>query len=76
MPLYEFECPHCRARFEELVRGAASLADVRCPTCGSDEVRRQVSAAAVGAGGGGWGGAQAGGGSASSRGACSGSGFT
>jgi putative FmdB family regulatory protein len=71
MPMYEFECQGCRSRFEELVRNAAALADLRCPACGSDEVERQVSAAAVGGGGGG-----SGGGSSGSSRSCGTSGFS
>ncbi len=43
MPLYEFSCTECDSAFEELVRSAAATAKVRCPTCGSDQVRRKVS---------------------------------
>jgi putative FmdB family regulatory protein len=40
MPIYEFECEECGARFEDLValgRGAA------CPGCGSERTRRLYS---------------------------------
>jgi len=40
MPIYEFECEECGARFEELVasgRGAA------CSACGSERTRRLLS---------------------------------
>jgi putative FmdB family regulatory protein len=51
MPLYEFTCPGCGRSFEELVRSADAVSSVRCPTCGSANVRRKISlfAAAVGA---------------------------
>ncbi len=41
MPIYEFECEECGARFEELV--AAGAADVACPECGSTRTRRLLS---------------------------------
>jgi putative FmdB family regulatory protein len=41
MPIYEFECEECAARFEELV--AAGAADVGCPECGSARTRRLIS---------------------------------
>lgn len=42
MPIYEFECGECGARFEELV--AADAADVlACEACGSARTRRLIS---------------------------------
>ena len=40
MPLLEFECERCSARFEELVTGEKKVV---CPECGSTEVRRLYS---------------------------------
>ena len=40
MPIYEFECSKCGARFEELVRAGEKSA---CPSCGSEEVERRYS---------------------------------
>jgi putative FmdB family regulatory protein len=40
MPIYEFECTRCGARFEELVRAGEKAA---CTSCGSDEVERRYS---------------------------------
>lgn len=40
MPLLDFECGKCSARFEELVLGEG---DVVCPECGSTDVRRLYS---------------------------------
>jgi putative FmdB family regulatory protein len=40
MPIYEFECEGCGARFEELVGAEAAAA---CPTCGSERTRRLYS---------------------------------
>ena len=49
MPIYEFQCPACRAEFEELVlrRGADALAGVTCPKCGAGNVVRRMSAFAA-----------------------------
>jgi len=40
MPIYEFECEDCGARFEELV-GAEGAAP--CPACGAERARRLYS---------------------------------
>lgn len=40
MPIYEFECEECGARFEELVAAAAAVA---CPRCGAERPRRLYS---------------------------------
>jgi putative FmdB family regulatory protein len=43
MPIYEFECEACGARFEELVATGAAVA---CPECGSERTRRLFSTVA------------------------------
>jgi putative FmdB family regulatory protein len=43
MPVYEFDCQECRTPFEQLVRTAAAVTDVRCPRCGSGNVERTLS---------------------------------
>ncbi|HEV7846630.1 MAG TPA: zinc ribbon domain-containing protein [Thermoleophilaceae bacterium] len=40
MPIYEFECEKCGARFEELVKAGAKAP---CPQCKSLEVQRRFS---------------------------------
>jgi putative FmdB family regulatory protein len=40
MPIYEFECQGCGARFEELIAAGAAAA---CPECGSERTRRLFS---------------------------------
>jgi putative FmdB family regulatory protein len=40
MPIYEFECSKCGARFEELVRAGE---ESPCPECGSEAVERRFS---------------------------------
>jgi putative FmdB family regulatory protein len=52
MPLYEFQCTQCDRSFEELVRAAAAITEVKCPQCGSEHVRRKLSIFASKASGG------------------------
>jgi putative FmdB family regulatory protein len=40
MPIYEFECEGCGARFEELVAAGGATP---CPACGSERTRRLYS---------------------------------
>ncbi|HEU4598683.1 MAG TPA: zinc ribbon domain-containing protein [Solirubrobacterales bacterium] len=40
MPIYEFECEECGARFEELVAAGSAAA---CRACGSERARRLYS---------------------------------
>ena len=40
MPIYEFECAECGARFEELVRAGETAP---CPQCESSAVERRFS---------------------------------
>jgi putative FmdB family regulatory protein len=48
VPLYEYECKDCHARFEKLVfnRDAA----IRCDKCGGDQVNQLLSVFAVSGG--------------------------
>jgi len=41
MPIYEFDCGSCGARFEELV--AAGTEEMECPECGSARAHRLLS---------------------------------
>lgn len=43
MPIFEFVCRECGAPFEELLRSSNSIEDVICPSCGSDQVQKQIS---------------------------------
>ena len=45
MPIYEYACPGCGARFEKLVRRFGEA--VSCPTCASGDVEKQLSVFAV-----------------------------
>jgi putative FmdB family regulatory protein len=53
MPIYEFECNSCGARFDRLQK----LSDPdpsACPDCGAPQVRRRVTAPAFRLSGSGW----------------------
>jgi putative FmdB family regulatory protein len=41
MPIYEYRCQECGASFEHLVRDGGA---VPCPSCGSPQVIKQISA--------------------------------
>lgn len=43
MPLFEFFCSRCGSSFEELVRSADAIDQVRCPACESTEVQKKIS---------------------------------
>jgi putative FmdB family regulatory protein len=47
MPLFEFVCQACQTPFEELVRSSEAVKNVTCPSCGSRQVRRQLSTIAA-----------------------------
>ncbi len=43
MPIYEFRCTKCRARFSKLVRGFTAPAAPVCPRCGDTDAERLIS---------------------------------
>ncbi len=43
MPLYEYVCSGCNARFEVLQRVGAGASGIACPKCGGREVVKQHS---------------------------------
>ena len=43
MPIYEFDCQDCGGSFDELVRNAAAVSAVTCPTCTSSHVKKKLS---------------------------------
>jgi putative FmdB family regulatory protein len=47
MPLYEFDCRICGQPFEELIFSHARVEEVSCPTCGSLDVKKRLSAVAA-----------------------------
>lgn len=48
MPIYEYHCQSCDAKFETLVRNASER--VQCRHCGSSELQKLISVHAVGNG--------------------------
>jgi putative FmdB family regulatory protein len=48
MPLYEYVCRSCRHGFETLVLGSDDVP--ACPRCGTTDLERLLSAAAIGRG--------------------------
>jgi len=44
MPIFEFACIQCGQSFEELVFSLSKIEEVVCPTCGSKQVRKKMSA--------------------------------
>lgn len=53
MPIYEYECPRCEHRFEELIRLSDPDPEA-CPACGQSSVRRRISAPSFRLAGTGW----------------------
>jgi putative FmdB family regulatory protein len=50
MPIYEYHCKSCEAKFEKLVRSMSAADDgIKCPECGSDKTARALSVFAVAA---------------------------
>jgi len=52
VPIYEYACKDCDAKFEQLQRSMSSESSktsVKCPTCGSTKTARTLSVFAVGA---------------------------
>jgi len=52
VPIYEYTCKACNAKFEKLVKSAKAGAHVACPECGSKKTERAMSVFAVSAEGG------------------------
>ena len=50
MPIYEYVCESCNAKFEKLHRSMNSSEVAECPKCGAKKTTRQFSSFAVGAG--------------------------
>jgi putative FmdB family regulatory protein len=48
MPLYEYACRRCEARFEVLQRMGAGAAGLSCPGCGGSRLARELSTFAAG----------------------------
>ena len=53
MPIYEYTCQGCGAKFEQLQRSMSNEVKPKCPDCGSPKTARAMSVFAVGADSGG-----------------------
>jgi putative FmdB family regulatory protein len=53
MPIYEYRCADCGHELEAIQKFSDSALE-RCPACGTDGLRRKISAAAFRLKGGGW----------------------
>ena len=51
MPIYEYLCTACGELFSKLQKMGVAEGEVACPTCGSQEVKRQISGCSIGGGG-------------------------
>jgi putative FmdB family regulatory protein len=43
VPIYEYVCHQCNARFQKLVRGFSDPQGLACPRCQSGEINRAIS---------------------------------
>jgi putative FmdB family regulatory protein len=43
MPIYEYKCQKCNEQFEAYKPISASDETVKCPKCGADNPKRQIS---------------------------------
>lgn len=43
MPLYEYKCKKCGAVFEKLILDSSWEKDLKCPSCGSKELGKELS---------------------------------
>jgi putative FmdB family regulatory protein len=53
MPMYEYQCDACGARFEQIQKFSDPPVEV-CPTCGERKVRKLLSSPAIQFKGSGW----------------------
>jgi putative FmdB family regulatory protein len=47
MPVYEYKCRNCGSAFELMVRSTNSVTDLKCPSCGANNVQRLFSVPAL-----------------------------
>jgi putative FmdB family regulatory protein len=56
MPIYEYTCTDCDARFEKFVRSMTTKVEATCPECGGTHIRKGWSVFGTGQSDGGLGG--------------------
>lgn len=47
MPVYEYRCEQCGARFDKLVPMSQAQAEQQCPSCGAERARKLMSSFAA-----------------------------
>lgn len=47
MPIFEYRCEDCNAKYEVLVKSSAAESDVTCPACNSKKNRKLFSSFAA-----------------------------
>lgn len=47
MPLYEYKCNSCNKVFEHLTTSVKATEEVKCPSCGSSDIKKLISAGVV-----------------------------
>ncbi|MBM9520432.1 zinc ribbon domain-containing protein [Desulforhopalus vacuolatus] len=47
MPLYEYKCNACNKEFEYLTTSIKAAEEVKCPSCGSSDVKKLISSGVV-----------------------------
>lgn len=50
MPIYEFKCNKCGENFEEILFPSDNEKDLKCPSCGENDICRLVSCFSSGSG--------------------------
>jgi putative FmdB family regulatory protein len=44
MPIYEYRCSSCGIKYEKIVFNPSAAPPPRCPSCGSEQVEKLISA--------------------------------
>lgn len=47
MPIYEYHCPNCQETFEILTSSSKDEKPCKCPKCGSQEIKKNISASSI-----------------------------
>jgi putative FmdB family regulatory protein len=47
MPIYEYQCENCHHCFEKLMFAGDDDRELKCPACGTPQVRKLVSCAGI-----------------------------
>lgn len=50
MPIFEYVCQQCGARFEKLILSSQRSKSLRCPQCGTENVEKAISLFSSGVG--------------------------